>query len=399
MDEVRMVRDSYAEPPQPTPQQLAQEIAQVKAMLNEPQRRSLPRLRWGLGSGLVAVGAAAAVAITLVGGGEGENTTVTPPGQVNLDAKGAVLAAAQKAEQQPSGNYWYTNVIQGQSYIMRPKTGTYAIDGALTETFNWFGAKTGMGEGYAGRDLPAHLKTAQDEALWRKAGSPSTFPVWSGDKALTFSSKEMKWQLEGPEKGTSPRGGGKFLDGTKSVEDLQNLPTDPAKLAKMFLGPGGMLGAGNPKLRKAKEQRAAGMPANARSQISMVSSVLGSNPVPPKVRAGLMRALADQPGVHAIGRTSDPLGREGVALASDDFATTTTGEYGGPKAERGTYRSRQVIIFDERTGELLSRQDVLTRPGGKYSEMKPGFIIEYSTVRSAKWTDTKPKPPAELPFG
>jgi hypothetical protein len=31
--------------------------------------------------------------------------------------------------------------------------------------------------------------------------------------------------------------------------------------------------------------------------------------------------------------------------------------------------------------------------------MKPGFIINYETVRSAAWTDTKPgKPSAELPF-
>ncbi|MFG2004198.1 CU044_5270 family protein [Spirillospora sp. NPDC048911] len=396
MDEVRMVRDLYPEPASPSAQQLAQEIAQVKARLTESPRRSLPRIRWGIGGlgGLVAVGAAAAVAITLVGG-NGDSTTVVPPGQVNLDAKSAVLAAAQKAEQQPGGKYWYTNVIQGQAYILRPKTGTYAIDGALTESFSWFGAKTGMGEGYAGRDLPAHLKTEQDRALWRKAGSPSRFPVWSGDKALTFSSKEKKWELEGPEKGTYPRGGGKFLDGKHSVEDLQNLPTDPAKLAKMFLGPGGMLG------RAAKADPSGTKrfnPVNARTQISMVMSVLGMNPVPQKVRAGLMRALADQPGIHAIGRTTDPLGREGIALASDDFATTATGEWGGPKAEQGTYRSREVIIFDEKTGDVLSRQDVLTKPGGKYSQMKPGFIIEYWTVRSAKWTDTKPVPPAALPW-
>jgi hypothetical protein len=31
--------------------------------------------------------------------------------------------------------------------------------------------------------------------------------------------------------------------------------------------------------------------------------------------------------------------------------------------------------------------------------MKPGFVINYWTDRSAQWTDTKPKPPAELPFG
>ena len=105
MDEVRMVRDGYPEPAPPT----AQVIAQAKALLNEPPRRSLPRLWWGLG-GVVAAGAAATVAITLVGGNAvvGGNTpvgggAVAQPSSVNLDAKGAILAAAEKAEQQPIG--------------------------------------------------------------------------------------------------------------------------------------------------------------------------------------------------------------------------------------------------------------------------------------------------------
>jgi hypothetical protein len=112
-----------------------------------------------------------------------------------------------------------------------------------------------------------------------------------------------------------------------------------------------------------------------------------------------MRALATQPGVRAIGHDTDPLGRRGVALASDDRAVTVTGEYGAPKAEQGAYRSRSVIIFDERTGALLSHQEELTRPGGPYADKKPGFVIDYWTERSAKWTDTKPTPPAERPFG
>jgi hypothetical protein len=111
-----------------------------------------------------------------------------------------------------------------------------------------------------------------------------------------------------------------------------------------------------------------------------------------------MRALAAQPGVRAIGHATDPLGRQGVALASDDRATTITGEFGAPRVEQGTYRSRAVIIFDERTGALLSQQEELTKPGGPYAEMKPGFVIDYWTDRSAEWTDTKPKPPAGLPF-
>jgi predicted enzyme related to lactoylglutathione lyase len=36
-----------------------------------------------------------------------------------------------------------------------------------------------------------------------------------------------------------------------------------------------------------------------------------------------------------------------------------------PKAERGTYHSRTVIIFDERTGALLSEQEELTRPAAR----------------------------------
>ncbi|MCO6003961.1 CU044_5270 family protein [Actinoallomurus purpureus] len=395
MDEVRMVRDFYPEPAPPT----AREVARAKALLNKPPRRSLPRLRWGLG-GVVAAGAAATVAITLVGGNtSGGGNTPTPLRTVNLGPKGAILAAAEKAEQQPTGNYWYTDIVAGQSYIMRPKTGTYAITGAADESFHWTGAKPGMGEVYHGRDLPAHPLTKQDAALWRKAGSPSSFRVWSNDHYYTYAAKGTKWSANGPERGIDPRGGGDFLG--KSVKDLQNLPTDHAKLAAMFLSETEMskaLGQAGKKLSPEMEQRL--RQAEPYLKISRVAGILGQSPVPPKVRAGLMRALATQPGIHAIGRDTDPLGRPGVALASDERTVTVTGEYGGPKAEQGTYRYRAVIIFDERTGAVLSRQNELTRPGGPYAEMKPGFIIEYQAVRSTNWTGTKPKPSAELPsFG
>lgn len=378
MDEVRMVRDRYPEPAPPT----AQEIARARALLNEPPRRSLPRLRWGLG-GVVAAGTAATVAITLVGG-----HAPARPRPVSLDDRGVILAAAAEAERQPIGKYWYSDQIQGQSYIMRPKTGTYAINGAHTETFYWQGAKSGMGEASYDRDLPSRPQTAGDAALWRRAGSPSSFRVWSSDHYYTYTTKATKWKANAPD----TRGGGKFLGG-KSVEDLQNLPTDPAKLAEIFLS-------------QTEMSKAAGLPPGKRLQriepgatIVRVATLLEVAPIPPKVRAGLMRALTAQPGVHAIGRATDPLGRRGVALASDDRATTITGEFGVPKAEQGTYSSRTVIIFDERTGALLSQQEELTRPGGPYAEMKPGFIINYWADRSATWTDTKPTPPADLPFG
>ncbi|MFD0684029.1 CU044_5270 family protein [Actinomadura fibrosa] len=382
MDEVRMVRDSYPEPPPPT----AQMIGRARALLDGPPRRSRPRLGWGLGGGLVAAGAAAAVAIAFTGGNA---PAPAPSGTVSLDGKAAFLAAAEKAEQQPVGRYWYADVVSGQSYIMRARTGTYAITGAHDETFGWWGAKSGMGEAYYGRDLPARPLTARDAELWRKAGSPSSFRVRSDDRYITYTTKATKWRSDGPEKGTYPHGGGKFLDG-KSVEQLQSLPTDPAKLAKEFLG---------------EADAAAGLPAGkglppeqrASSTIHRVASIMDA-PLPPKVRAGLMRALAAQPGVRAIGRDSDPLGRRGIALASGERTTTVTAADGRPASEAGTYRSRTVIIFDERTGAMLSRQEELTRSGGEYREMRPGFVIEYQTLRSAAWTGTRPAPPSELPF-
>ncbi|MCO5993099.1 CU044_5270 family protein [Actinoallomurus rhizosphaericola] len=386
MDEVRMVRDAYPEPAPPT----AREIARAKALLARPPRRTPPRLWWGLG-GVVAAGTAATVSIALTGGATpGGGSTPAPVRTVRLDYRGAFLAAADNAERQPTGKYWYIDTFDGQSYIIRSKTGTYAITGATSETFSWHGVKRGLGEAYYRRDLPAHPVGRRDESLWRKAGSPTTFRVWSGDHYDSFTAKGTKWSVDGPS-GIDPHGGGDFLGA--SAEDLQNLPTDSAELAKKFLN--------SSQMRKATGFRnGKSLPAPvavASLKIHRVAALVGLSPTPPKVRAGLMRALAAQPGVHAIGHDTDPLGRRGVALASDDRPTTVTGEYGGPKAERGTYRWRTVVIFDESTGALLSVQSELTKPGGPYSEMKPGFIIDYQADRTSNWTDTKPKPPAALP--
>ncbi|MGK5550007.1 CU044_5270 family protein [Actinomadura kijaniata] len=390
MDEVRMVRDAYPEPAPPT----AREIARAKALLDDPPRRSLPRPRWRLACGVLAAGTAAAVAVTFAGG-----EAPAPTGPVTLDDRAAVLAAAEKAERQPVGDYWHSDVVSGQSYVVRSGAGTYAVIGAHDESFSWHGAKRGMGEMYYGRDLPVRPWTARDEAVWRGSGAPSSIRVWSGDKYLTLTAKATKWSSSGPERGANPGGGGDFLG--KSAEELRNLPTDPARLAELFLKDDGRSNpdGSSPKDPSGRREAMDRALAKARGDhINRVSSLLLNSPMPPKVRAGLMRALAAQPGIHAIGRTADPLGRRGVALAADERATTVTGEWGGPKSDRGTYRSREVVVFDERTGALLSRQNMLTRPGGPYAQMKPGFIIEFQAVRSEGWSDTRPKPRPELPY-
>lgn len=402
MNETARVRRLLGEPPPPSAEASARALARLEEAMAPGRRRVRPSRagrRFGrplqLGAGLVAAGAAAAVAIVATGQGSPGSPPDAPPASVDLGRQ-AVLVAADRAAEQPTGNYWSAERLSGQAYVVRAKTGTYAIFGAHDETFNWAGAKKGMGEAYYSRDLPARPQTPQDEALWRKAGSPSAIRVWSSDHYSTYSTKATEWRSEGPEVGLDPKGGGIFLD--KTVEELRHLPTDPAKLAAMFLDDDAMRRAAglDPKRAKAEGARM-GAGQTATLKIMRVSALLGT-PLPPKVRAGLMKALAAQPGVHAIGRVTDPLGRRGVALAAGDRDVTVTAEYGTPKDEQGTYRARQTIVFDERTGALLSRQYVLTKPGGPYARMKPGFVIEYQAVRAAGWTEAKPKPPAELPF-
>lgn len=382
MDELQMVRDLYPEPAPPT----ARERAGARA-LTEPSRRTRPRLRWSLAA-VAAVGAAAAVAVTLTSGRvppagppPQKGNATAPQQPVNLDPKAAILLAATKAAQQPTGRYWHTDMVSGQSYIVRPASGAaYAITGAATETFSWWGIKTGTGESFWDRNLPAGPVTASDEAAWHAAGSPSSFRVWSSDHYATYMTATTPWQLDHP----NANGGGEFAGG-KSAADLQHLPADSAKLAKLYYSPAALAKAGVPK------------GASVGAKVALTAFMLGDAPLPPKVQAGFIRALSDQPGVHAIGNLTDPLGRRGVALASDDHAVTVTSQFGAPQAEQGTYRSRQVLIFNPSNGSLLAEEEQLTTPGGAYAREKPGFVINYLAVRSAGWTSTQLTPPARLP--
>ncbi|WP_433465904.1 hypothetical protein [Spirillospora sp. CA-128828] len=401
MNELNQVRELLREPAPPSAEVSAKALSRLEDEMASDRGRLLrlssgtrPWSGWTfrIGVGLVAAGAAAAAVIVVTGQGS-PGSTPHPPSGVDLGRQ-AVLAAAQKAEAQPAGKYWHADVISGQSYVVRAKSGAaYAIVGAHSELFGWHGVKPGMGEMYYDRDLPVHPLTARDAALWRKDGAPSSFRVWSGDKHLTLTTKATKWRSEGANVGLDPNGGGRFALG-KSAKELQNLPTDPAKLTEMFLDETKESG------QKAEMQRLAqhvGPQVLPNIKIRTVSALLGG-PTPPKVRAGLIRALTAQKGVQAIGRVTDPLGRPGVALAGYSLPSTDNGEFGTPKSEQGTYRSRNVIVFDERTGALLALENQLTEPGGAYKKMKPGFVINYELTRASGWADTRPEPPAKLPF-
>lgn len=105
-----------------------------------------------------------------------------------------------------------------------------------------------------------------------------------------------------------------------------------------------------------------------------------------------MRALAAQPGVRSVDSVTDPLGRPGVALVGD-WGNSADG-FVAPQG----FRARSEVIFSKETGEVFAQQQVLVKPGGIYRTAKPGFVINSWALRGSGWTDTKPTPPAKLPF-
>jgi hypothetical protein len=321
--------------------------------------------------GLVAAGAAVAVTVAITGQSpDGRPAPKKSTGDGRIAGQ-PILLAADKAAAQPLGKYWTSDTVWGQSYIVSAKTGNYVITGAAWETFEWTAVKTGGGNLFYGRDLPARPQTAADKAAWRKAGSPSSFRVWSSDHYQTYTARVGRWEADHPQ----AKPGGRFdFSGTArssspsvTFGQLEKLAEDPAQLRRNYL-----------------DHR------ETPSQLLLsISDDLMEAPVPPRLRAEIMRMLPTLPGVYSVGTVTDPLGRRGIAFAAD-----------WPNSGRlyHGYGSRTEVVFSE-DGAFLGTRDVLTRAGGEYAGLRPGFVINYHVARGAAWTDRKPAaPPAELPY-
>jgi hypothetical protein len=95
-------------------------------------------------------------------------------------------------------------------------------------------------------------------------------------------------------------------------------------------------------------------------------------PLRPEIRAAVLRMMADLPGVRAVGRAEDALGRTGQAVAITGLGLTTT---------------ELRWIIDPRTGGVLGIQEVVTgRARGK--------VVAEKAYLSAGWTDGAPHPGA-----
>jgi hypothetical protein len=97
-------------------------------------------------------------------------------------------------------------------------------------------------------------------------------------------------------------------------------------------------------------------------------------PLPPDVRAAVLRYLATTPGLTLTGRVVDRAGRDGLAVSVDS-------DYSG-------LPTRYTLIFDPDDGRLLGSEDMLTTTAGKLGVPVPSVIAYTVFLDGSRYTDS-----------
>ena len=95
-------------------------------------------------------------------------------------------------------------------------------------------------------------------------------------------------------------------------------------------------------------------------------------PLPPDVRAAVLRYVARTPGLVLVRWVTDRAGREAIAVAVDDMSGLPT---------------RHTLLFDPADGRLLGREEMLTTSAGKLNVPIPS-VIGYTVYLDSRYTDT-----------
>ncbi|MEV4475022.1 CU044_5270 family protein [Nonomuraea sp. NPDC049504] len=376
MNDLHLVRGVYDDPPPPSDQ--ATEAARARMLGQDDTARPRSRRAWRLPVGLLAAATAAATAAAVVAGVT--LTTDAPPPRTGVQAvpddarspRGMMLAAASQAERQRQGPYWYSHQRTAFATLARGRTGGYVVE-ERHEYFMWTGRARGDGNSFYGRTFAGGPQTGADADAWRAAGSPSSWTVRSSGVTRTVSATSGAWQEDDPD----DQGGGVFHIpglGQFTYQELQELPTDSAGLYELLCeGSVRFLGGGSGAPKRCDKSK---------KVLDQAFSVLTGTPVPPKVRAGLMRLITDYPGVRRLGAVTDPLGRPAVGLAAS-FETADG---------RGTLQ--EEVLFDQRTGKVLGRRHVQLEPGPNSEKWQvPGRTLDSWLIMDSGWSDAKPALP------
>lgn len=360
MNEIDVVKRLYV-PDEPSERTRADAAARLQRRIDgvhgsrSPQRR--PRALLGAAAGLALTGL---IAVALAGGGS-ESRLVAPASAAQALSRVAGVAAQRDDPALRPGEFWY---VQDRSRYLTTfdERLPFSVLGAteLRETWTDRGADGRYESTLSGQpEFPG----PRDERRSKLAGRPQAKVAgYQGASAASPPSAEP---------GNVVRA---------SPEPADTTSTARAATTEMgFRSPG--FGAG---ARSLSYEQLADLPTEGRAMydrlrklaggagrspdqevFTIIGDLLRSDPVPPKVRAGLYRAAVHIKGIRLVGAVTDSLGRHGVAV------------------ELATGGTRSRLVFDPDTALLLAEQDVLARRV-PYVDAEPGAVIgERIAVRQA----------------
>lgn len=315
---------------------------------------------------LISVGVTAAVAAAVVAGvavAPHESAPGDAPSAAQAgsgDANHLLLAAAERSTTtaQTGGRYLTLQTEEGFAVPVAAAGGTYTVFDQGRNAY-WL-ARSGADESWAtAQSLGVTPATPEDEAAWRRAGSPSVVKV-------TYPKPAELRTTPGRVYGNTVRPEKLFAIGNRNVtvEQLGALPTTPAALRDRLLSyyDGG----------------GSDMPTDRNQWLfTVATSVLIELPLSNAIRAAAFGLLAELPGVRPLGPVRDKRGRPGQAVA-----------YVEDSKEVGSFEIR--LIIDPATGQPLSRERRAVRPSGELSWIKPGALCGYTLVLVSKTTDDNP---------
>ncbi|GAA2575210.1 hypothetical protein GCM10010435_58820 [Winogradskya consettensis] len=359
--ENQMIRTLLTEPPP-----AAHTVASARRQLTDAiagRRPSRPRrTTWRLslaGSGLAAV-AAAGVALVMATGtgspaGLGETGSGGAPGVAAPPAgpRQLLLAAAERAGgTADSGRYWrVARITEGALYLPVHTKGEtfYVAERWLTET--WTPRDRGEQAWEGRQSLGYQPRTAEDEAAWKRAGSPRTFDLGAADSAQGGHVIRTMAPGKAELSRTSSRG-------------VPDLPADPARLRAA--------------VDELLEKR--GIEATDAAVFAYLGTLLTDAPAGPPLRAAALTVLSTLTGVDNVGSRADVTGRVGVALE----LTRTAGQF----------VDRSWLILDPATNQLLGggMQGATQGKDGR-PDIGKGGKESSTAVVTAEWTDQRPVAP------
>jgi hypothetical protein len=168
------------------------------------------------------------------------------------------------------------------------------------------------------------------------------------------------WEKQGRPSLGAGHGDTRFGRGELSLEpDADTLPTDPTRLHREL-------------------QEYAGGNNDVLTDLEVGAGVLAQQPIRPLLRSALLRILADTDELGYAGTVKDRAGRTGAAFVFS-------------QKRGGRLPERDIVIFDRRTGMLLSREEI-TMDAGRLPVRTPA-VTEYDLyLRAARVDDSNQRP-------